>query len=198
MLGRKEAGRALLRSVGWSVVGDKPDTDRYVLIAAPHTSNWDLPLTLACAASFEVDVRWVGKHTLFKGVQGHIMRRLGGVPVERHHRTNFVQQMADLFDTHESLTLLVASEGTRSYTEHWKSGFYHIARVAKVPVVLGFLDYRRKECGLGPAIPISGDVAKDMDQIRAFYEDKVGLYPKKFGPIRLRSEMPDGSGNKEA
>ncbi len=185
---RRRLGHALLRSVGWQAEGERPPVDRYVLIAAPHTSNWDLPLSLACAAAFETHIRWVGKHTLFQGPMGKAMYALGGIPVERHHRTNFVDQMASLFDEHDTLALLVASEGTRSRSDYWKSGFYHIARTANVPVVLGFLDYKKKRCGLGPAIDLTGDVRADMDRIRAFYADKVGLYPQNFGPIRLKAE----------
>ena len=181
-------GRSALRAVGWRAVGEPPRAKRYVLIAAPHTSNWDLPYTLACAMAFDVKVQWVGKHTLFEGPMGWFMKALGGVPVERHHRTNFVHQMAELFDEHEELALLVASEGTRSRVEHWKSGFYYIAKEAGVPIVLGFLDYAKKECGFGPEIQVTGDLSHDMDQIRAFYADKVGMYPERFGPIRLKTE----------
>lgn len=178
-----------MNSIGWRVVGEKPKEKKCVVIAAPHTTNLDLPIMLACASAMEIRLRWVGKHTLFKGPAGVFMNALGGVPVVRHRRTNFVTQMAALFDAHDEFLLAVATEGTRSYTPSWKSGFYYIAEEAGVPIVPGFLDYKKKECGLGEPIYTTGDIHADMDKIRAFYDGKLGLYPDQMGPIVLRSEL---------
>jgi 1-acyl-sn-glycerol-3-phosphate acyltransferase len=159
------------------------------LIAAPHTSNWDLPYLLAFAVVFGVRVTWMGKHTLFRGPMGWIMRRLGGIPVRRDRSSDRVQQMARAIEAADSIALVVATEGTRSYTAHWKSGFYHIARTARVPIVLSYLDYARRRGGFGPALMPSGDISQDMEEIRTFYADKQGRYPDKMGEVRLKEEV---------
>ncbi len=181
--------RWFLKTTGWTTEGTRPVEPRFVLIAAPHTSNWDLFYLLALATTFDVKVSWMGKHGLFRPPLGWFMRRVGGIPVIRHESRNLVSQMADAFADAESLALVVPAEGTRSYVAHWKSGFYHIARKANVPIVLGYLDYARKRGGFGPALHLSGDVKQDMDEIRDFYTDKIGRYPEQFGEIRLKEEM---------
>jgi 1-acyl-sn-glycerol-3-phosphate acyltransferase len=186
---KKRLASLFLRAQGWRPEGARPAARKYVLIAAPHTSNWDLVYLLALAAEYDVKVSWLGKHTLFRGVFGRAMRRLGGVPVDRTRRANLVQQLADVFEGNERLALTIPAEGTRDYTPHWKSGFYHTARTAGVPVVLGYLDYQRKRGGFGPEIILTGDVREDMNHIRDFYVDKVGKYPDQFGEIRLKEEM---------
>ena len=185
---KKILGYSLLRVMGWKPEGAPPEQERYVLIAAPHTTNWDLPLTLALSFVYDVPIRWMGKHTLFEGAKGKLFHFLGGVPVVRTERKNMVDQMVELFDEREDLVLTVATEGTRSRVETWKSGFYHIARGADVPVVLGYLDYSRRRGGFGPAVHLTGDIDADMDTIREFYRDKIGKFPENFGPIRLREE----------
>ena len=118
---------------------------------------------------------------------------LGGLPVRRDRRENLVSNLASLFEEYEELGLVVPAVGTRGHVEHWKSGFYHIAREADVPIVMSFLDYERRRGGFGPALMPSGDVKRDMDQVRAFYADKVGKYPEKFGPVQLREEESSAS-----
>ncbi len=185
----KALAKLFLRVAGWEAEGAKPVAKKFVLIAAPHTSNWDLPLMLAMALVFDMKISWMGKHSLFRGPMGWIMRALGGIPVRRHRAGNLVDQMARAFDEAESLCLTIPAEGTRSYVTHWKSGFYHIARKAGVPIQLSFLDYAHKRGGLGPSLMPTGDLRQDMDEIRDFYIDKVGLYPDMFGEIRLKEEM---------
>lgn len=182
------AARLVLRATGWETEGERPAPARFVLIAAPHTSNWDLLFLLALAERYGIRVSWMGKHSLFRGPMGPVMRALGGIAVRRHERRNMVEAMADEFAARERLCLVVPAEGTRGRTEYWKSGFYHIARAAGVPIVMGYLDYARRRGGFGPALLPSGDVAADMDHIRAFYSDKTGRYPDRFGPVRLREE----------
>jgi 1-acyl-sn-glycerol-3-phosphate acyltransferase len=186
---RRALATLFLRVTGWRPEGARPASRRFVLIAAPHTSNWDLAYLLALAALYDVRVSWMGKDTLFRGPWGAVLRRLGGIPVDRRHRGNLVRQMADLFEKSERLALVVPAEGTRSYTPHWRSGFYHIAQTASVPVVLGYLDYQRKRGGFGPELILTGDMRQDMDEIRDFYSDKVGKHPESFGPVRLKEEM---------
>jgi len=184
-------GRTYLRVNGWEEAGERPEPKKYVLIAAPHTTNWDLPYMLAISFVHDVPISWAGKHTLFKFPYGWFMKALGGIPIVRTKRSNRVESLARLFDKYPNLVLAVPAEGTRSRTEHWKSGFYHIAREADVPIVCSFLDYEKRRGGFGPTLYPSGDIEADMDKLRAFYEDKVGKYPEKFGPVRLRSEKID-------
>ena len=177
-----------LKLTGWEPEGARPADRRFVLIAAPHTTNWDLPYLLALSFALDVRVSWMGKHAMFRPPLGWLMRRLGGIPVIRNQSQNMVSQMAATFDGVEELALVVPAEGTRGYVAHWKSGFYHIARSANVPIVMGYLDYARKRGGFGPALRVTGNVREDMDEIREFYSDKIGLYPEKFGEIRLKEE----------
>jgi 1-acyl-sn-glycerol-3-phosphate acyltransferase len=130
----------------------------------------------------------MGKHTLFRGPMGTVMRALGGIPVRRDRVGGLVAQMVEAFERNPSLVLTVPPEGTRTYVPYWKSGFYQIARAAQVPIVLGYLDYERRCGGLGPALLATDDIRADMDEIRAFYSDKRGLYPDRFGEIRLKEE----------
>jgi 1-acyl-sn-glycerol-3-phosphate acyltransferase len=178
----------LLRCTGWRAEGDRPASAKYVLIAAPHTTNWDLLFFLAIAWHLEVEVSWMGKHTLFRGLFGPIMRALGGIAIRRDRASNLVDQMVEAFDRADSLALVVPPEGTRGYVAHWKSGFYHIALGARVPIVLGYLDYARKAGGLGPEIIPTGNMSEDMDQIRDFYVDIRGRHPNRFGEILLKEE----------
>lgn len=181
-------GWLLLRLGGWTMVGERPTAKKMVLVAAPHTSNWDFVWVLACATHFQVRISWLGKHSLFKWPFGPFMRMLGGVPVQRHRRGNMVEELIATFDEYEGLILTVPPEGTRRQTEYWKSGFYHIARGANVPILLSFLSYENKTGGFGPAVMPTRDVRADMDQIRDFYRDKAGKRADLFSRIRLREE----------
>lgn len=184
-------GHAFLKVAGWEVTGERPAIDRYVIIAAPHTSNWDMPFMLAFAFVYDIPVRWMGKHTLFKAPFGPFFRKLGGIPIVRHRPGGVVAQMIEEFDDRQSLVLMVPAEGTRSHVEYWKSGFYRIAIGAKVPVVLSYLDFATKKGGIGPALEMTGDAQADMDAIRAFYQGMEGLRPDNVGVIRLREEDID-------
>ncbi len=185
---KKRIARAFLWLLGWKPEGRRPAARKYVLIAAPHTSNWDLPIMLALAWVFEVEITWIGKHALFAWPYGWLMRFLGGIPIRRDRNENRVQQMARAFEEAESLAIGVSAEGTRSYVPYWKSGFYHIALSAKVPIVMGYVDYARKRGGFGPELVPTGEVTQDMDKIRSFYSDKAGRYPDCFGDVRLKEE----------
>ena len=177
-----------LRLGGWDIEGERPEHTCFILIAAPHTSNWDFPYMLAYATLFDIKISWLAKHSLFFPPAGWILRALGGVPVVRHTNSNVVSDMVATFDTADELVLAVPTEGTRARVEYWKSGFYHIAKGAGVPIVPSYLDYGRKRGGFGPALTPSGDIKKDMDFFRTFYANKTGKFPDKFGPIRLREE----------
>jgi len=145
------------------------------------------------AMSLGMPITWLGKHTLFLGPMGPIMRWLGGMPVVRNSGQNTVEQAVTLFATGIPLILTVPAEGTRGYTDAWRSGFYHIALGAQVPIVLSQLDYSKKSGGIGPTIHATGNVVADMDQIRAFYAGRQGKYPALSGAVRLREEQPGHS-----
>jgi 1-acyl-sn-glycerol-3-phosphate acyltransferase len=185
---KRFVARCFLWLMGWEPEGAPPDERRFVLVGAPHTSNWDLAYFLALITVFDVKASWMAKHALFRPPLGWLLRRLGGIPVVRHRHENAVSQMTRAFEVADSMVLAVAAEGTRKVTTHWKSGFYHIARSAGVPIVLGYMDYARRRGGFGPAIHPTGDVRRDMDEIRRFYSDKVGRHPDQFGEIRLLEE----------
>ena len=181
------AGR-LLRMAGWRIEGHPPDRRRFVLIAAPHTSNWDLALMLLMSVRYEVPIRWLGKESLFRGPVGWLLRRVGGIPVRRSEPSQLVAHLAEMFEERDEFVLVVAPTGTRSRTDHWKSGFYRIAEAASVPIVCGYLDYATKVGGFGPEVLPSSDVRADMDRIREFYARKQGRYADRVGDIRLRDE----------
>lgn len=182
-----------LRRNGWRIEGERPEHDSFVLIAAPHTSNWDFPYLLAFATVFDIKIRWIGKHQLFYPPMGWIMRALGGVSVVRHKNLNVVSSLVEEFSRNKSLVLVVPVEGSRGYQEYWRSGFYHMARGAGVPIVPSYLDYGQKRGGFGPALQPSDDVVADMQFFRDFYAPMNGKFPDKFGPIRLREEENAGS-----
>ena len=181
--------RQLLQIGGWRVEGEIPAPAKYVLIAAPHTSNWDFVWAMAMAIVLRVKLNWFAKHTLFVPVIGGLLRRWGGVPIRRHERANRVDAIAEQLKRADAMVLLVPAEGTRAYASHWKSGFYHIARAASVPVVLGYLDYAERRGGFGPTLMPSGDVNSDMAMIRAFYRKPVAKHPAAAGPVRLKEEV---------
>ncbi|MCA9683684.1 MAG: lysophospholipid acyltransferase family protein [Myxococcales bacterium] len=181
-------GKTYVRLIGWEWQGERPTVPKYVLIAAPHTSNWDLFHMLAFGWIFDIPVSWMGKHTLFRGPGKFIFKALGGVPVDRRAPQGLVTQVANEFARRDRMVLAVPPEGTRAYRDYWKSGFYYIALEAKVPILMGFLDFGGKRGGYGPLLYPTGDVRADMDKIRAFYADKSGRHPELFGPVRLRVE----------
>ena len=185
---RKRLARAFLRLTRWGPEGERPSAPRFVLIAAPHTSNWDLAYLLALAEVYDLRISWMGKHTIFRWPLGGLFRALGGIPIRRHERADRVGAMAREFAERDTFALVVPAEATRGWAPHWKSGFYHIARRANVPIVMGFLDYARRRGGFGPQLFPSGDITEDMAVIRGFYAGKVGKYPENFGPVKLREE----------
>ncbi len=161
---------------------------KYVLIGAPHTSNWDFPIAIAMALMTRTEIHWLGKHSLFEGPFGGFMRWLGGIPVIRTQRNDLVAHTTAVFKAQSSFVLALAPEGTRSPVNHWKTGFYRIAEAAEVPIVLGYADFKRKRAGFGPAIQPSGDYARDLRQIRSFYSKIQPCRPEQF-------ELPEFSAN---
>lgn len=160
----------ILKLRGWKVIGEMPkDAPKCVMIAAPHTSNWDLPFTLMVAFGINARVYWMGKEQIFKPPFRRIMMWMGGIPVDRSKTNNMVQASVDKFAEVDNLVMIVPPEGTRSKVTYWKTGFYHIANGAGVPILLGFLDYARKEGGSLGTFETTGDIEKDMEAIKARY-----------------------------
>jgi len=180
---------AFLRLTGWKVEGRlPPEAAKSVLIAAPHTSNWDLPYTLMVAFALRLNPYWMGKPSLFKAPLGPLMRWLGGIAVSREQASNLVAASASaIAEADAPLQLIVSPEGTRAKTRYWKSGFYYIALGAKVPIVMAYMDYARKRSGLGPLFVPTGNFEADMAAIKAFYAPFKGKNATQFeaqGPER--------------
>ncbi|MBN9606402.1 MAG: 1-acyl-sn-glycerol-3-phosphate acyltransferase [Actinomycetales bacterium] len=173
----------------WKLVTAPAPERPTVLVGAPHTSNWDFVLMLAIAWRIGVDIRWLGKASLFAGWRGPIMRALGGIPVDRSDPARVVGEVVERIRSGEVFGLVVTPDGTRSNTGHWKSGFYRIARETGMPVTLGYVDRTTMTTGLGPSLELTGDVAADMNVIRAFYADKAGFKPELRREPRLASEL---------
>lgn len=173
---------ATLQLTGWTVEGALPaQAAKSVFIAAPHTSNWDLPYTLMVAFALRLNPYWMGKHSLFKGPFGPLMRWLGGIAVNREQANNLVAASAQaLRDATGPLQLIVPPEGTRAKTRYWKTGFYFIAQTAQVPIVMAYMDYATKRSGLGPLFEPTGDVEADMATIKAFYAPFKGKNAQQF------------------
>lgn len=175
----------VLSLIGWRTHVLNPRLNRYVLIGAPHTSNWDFGLMLLLMGAEQLPIRFLGKDTLFRGPLGPLMRSLGGISVNRRERTRLVDQIAAKFEEYDELIIGLAPEGTRSKTSHWKTGFYYIALKANVPIAMAYLDYGNKVIGVGPSFIPSGDLQADFEIIRGFYSGIVGRNPKRQGKIVL-------------
>ncbi len=169
---------AFLKLTGWKVEGAlPPEATKAVLIAAPHTSNWDLPYTLMVAFALRLNIYWMGKDSIFKPPFRGIMMWLGGIAVNREQSTNLVAASALAIEQADGMVqLIVPPEGTRSKATYWKTGFYYIALGAKVPIIMAYMDFAHKRTGLGPLFYPSGDIDKDMVAIKAFYAPFTGKH----------------------
>jgi 1-acyl-sn-glycerol-3-phosphate acyltransferase len=181
-------GKLVLSLAGWKVNGHPPKVPKYLLIAAPHTSNWDFVFGLAAIFFLRLNLNWFGKDSIFVGPFGWIFRKWGGIALDRKNRSNTVSLVVKEFRSRSTLAIGLAPEGTRSHTTHWKSGFYHMALEAGVPLALAFFDYEKKEVGVGLVLDLTGDINADMEKIRTFYADKRGKYSELAGPVRLQEE----------
>ena len=169
-----------LRVSGWKVRGDWPMLDKAVLVAAPHTSNWDGLNMLATAGFYRVKLRWMGKRALTQGPFGGIVRWLGCVPIDRSGAHDVVRAMTEAFAAEDRMILAIPPEGTRSAVRDWKTGFYHIAHAAGVPLILSVLDYGTKTVSLAAVVHPSGDYDADLAVIKGYYAEAVGRRPEKF------------------
>ena len=182
---RARAAWALLRAFGWRVVLATPVPAKCVIAFYPHTSNWDFPVGLAAKWVVDIDFRWVGKDSLFATPFAALFRRWGGIPVNRRESTGFVAQMHDALRRHDDFRLVIAPEGTRAAAPHWKSGFWHLARAAGVPIGLAFVDYASREIGIGAWLDTTDDAHADVARMAAFYGRFTGRREANAGPVRL-------------
>jgi 1-acyl-sn-glycerol-3-phosphate acyltransferase len=189
--------KLILKVGGWEIVGELPAEKRAVVIAAPHTSNWDGFWALVYRVAVQLDIHFFAKRSLFWFPLNILLRALGGVPLDRKRAGSAVDQAIEMFKTKESYYFGLAPEGTRSRADHWKSGFYRIAEGADVPVVLGFLDYGKRRIGIGPALKLSGDPQKDLEVFREFYRDVRGRHPEMAGPITFPDRPQVGARRKK-
>ena len=177
--------RLILRLLGWKILDVPHRPEKAVLIAYPHTSNWDFCTSMLGLAALPYHANWVAKDTMFTGLKGYFFRAMGGIPVNRRERTGFVQKIVDEYNSRENFVLMIAVEGTRKKQEGWKSGFYRIAVAAKVPVLLATVDYPKKELGLLAVVDLTGDEATDMAHIAEAYAGREGYNHAKASPIKL-------------
>ncbi|GBD86791.1 acyltransferase [bacterium BMS3Abin03] len=182
----KFIAKFILKLFGWKVKGKLPELKKYVLIGAPHTSNWDFPLALFGALGLGLRFKWFAKHSIFKGPMGLILKFYGGIPVNRSVHSSLIDRMIEIFNSKDEFVLGIMPEGTRSKTKYWKSGFYHIAIGAKVPIAFSFMDYGTKQVGIdGYFVPV-GNLEKDMQTIKNFYKNIKGKRPEKQSEVKIK------------
>jgi 1-acyl-sn-glycerol-3-phosphate acyltransferase len=191
-MGRRFATFAL-RLRGWRLAGEVPPLPKYVVVLAPHTCNWDFPLAMLAASGYGIRLSWLGKHTIFRWPVARLLRGIGGIPVHRDRHDGMVGQVVEAFAARDTLVIGMTPEGTRTATPHWKSGFYHMARRAGVPIVLASLDRPTRRITLGPVVMPTGSPVKDMEAVRSFYAGARGIHPHKASAVRLVEEEGGGA-----
>ena len=182
---RSRLAGAVLRAFGWRLELAWPPGPRGVLIVYPHTSNWDFILGVLARASAGLPLSWIGKHTLFRWPLAPLLRWLGGTPVNRGAPGRLIEELTEALRSREWMWLALSPEGTRRRLDHWRSGFYRLARAADVPVGLGFIDFATRRIGVSGYLTLTGDEAADMARIAAAYAGMRGKKPGQESPIRL-------------
>lgn len=178
----------ILKRTGWKYHLQFPETKKFIIIGAPHTSNMDWLVMFLITRAENLPFHWLGKDDIFRPPLGGLMRKLGGISIDRSKHTNFVQQVVNVFNNSKELMIIITPEGTRGKTKFWKSGFYYIALGANVPIVLGGVDYPTKTLLVDKWFYPSGDVKSDMEIVREFYAGKRGKFPNQQGEPRLAAE----------
>ncbi len=189
---RRTLARVLLRATRWRLVGEVPRSG--IMVGAPHTSAWDWVVMLLIAWANSARPQVLVSHTWFSGPKGWVLRRTGGVPLDRADPGATIRALLAEADSGKHFLLAIAPEGTRSRGEHWKSGFYRIANQTGLPISLGFVDGPTRTLGIGPTFTPTGDVRRDMDLVRAFYADKQGIRPENRTEPRLLEEASPQAG----
>lgn len=177
--------RLILRTGGWTAVGGIPDAPKAVVLAAPHTSNWDGFWGLVYKVAIGAEIHFFAKNSLFWFPLGTLLKALGGIELDRKRAESAVQQAINMFNQNDSFYFALAPEGTRQLKDGWKSGFYRIAEGAGVPIYLGYLDFENKRVGIGPRFDLSGDQDADLARLREFYGKIKGRWPEKTSPIHF-------------
>lgn len=183
---RQKLAFLFMKVFGWKAILEPLPGPKVVAVGYPHTSNWDFFPAIFWIWTTGLKANFIGKKQLFTGPLGPLMRRLGGIPVDRDKTKNFVDQVVEIIKERQEIVLIIAPEGTRSYAPNWRTGFYYMALEAGVPIGLGFIDWGKHEIGIGGYLMPSGDINADFEKIKAFYADKVGRNPKKQGPVALK------------
>lgn len=176
----------LTRSLGWKITGERPTEAKVMILGAPHTSNLDYFLTLALIHHFKLPLRYLIKDSVFKGPWSPLLRALGGIPVDRSKTNNLVEAIIATIGEQNEIAIGVLPEGTRKYVEYWKSGFYHIAYGAQIPIYPVSVDGPNKHLHMGEKIVTTGNIEKDMLKIKAFFGDIKGVIPANGAPVCLR------------
>lgn len=185
----KTLALGFLALAGWKAEGDLYLLPKkFVAILAPHTSNWDLIFILGVIFALGLKFIWFGKKEAFRWPLGGLLQRLGGFPIERNTHKNMVQQTVELIRSQKRVVIGITPEGTRSNAKYWKTGFYHIAHQAAVPIVFAFLDYGRKVGGLGPLMQTTGDIEEDLKVIRDYYKGITAKYPENVGEVAIKPQ----------
>ena len=169
----------IFRLVGWRVEGQLPDLPKYILIGAPHTSNWDFVLFLGIIFHLRANVKFMGKAELFRNPFGWFFYWCGGIPVDRKKSQGLVEQMVEACVKSDKFILTIAPEGTRHYVSEWKMGFYHIAKSAGIPLVMAVVDGRKKEVRVGQIFHLTENMDTDIKTIKGFFEGVVGINPRQ-------------------
>lgn len=179
----KLLSKLYLSIIGWKFKGSIPmDVKKCVVIAAPHTSNSDLPIALAALCIMGIKIKYLMKKEIFKFPFSILFKATGGIPVVRSKHTRMVDSIIEMFDMREEFIVMIPPEATRKKVDKWKTGFYYVALGAKVPIALGYLDYAKKEAGFGPLFTPTGDIKKDFKFLQHFYMNVTAKYPQKFNP----------------
>lgn len=179
--------RNILRLFGWQLFGDLNDIPKAVVIGQ-HTSNWDGFIGILGGLGVGIFPYWLGKAELFKGWRGPLLKAIGGIPVDRRSPQNLVDQVASKFEENERFVLFITPEGTRKRTEYWRSGFYHIAARAEVPIVQGVMDYENKRAGVGRILQPTGDMEHDIQTLRDYFEGSNPKFPENAAPVRFKPQ----------
>lgn len=188
----------LYRLLGWNGEYRHPNTEKFIIIVAPHTSNFDFFIGFIFSRAFAMPFpNFLAKDSALRGWIGKIGKKLGGIPVNRSERTNFVDQVVAEFERRQRMVLAITPEGTRSRTEYWKTGFYHMAQKARVPVIMASIDYARKYIACGDVAEITGDMEADMARIRSHFANVTPRHPHRRSEIRFRPSAGENDGTSQ-
>ena len=185
----RKACLALLRACGWTASLNWPPEPHGLVLVYPHTSNWDFVIGILFSIGSGLNAQWMGKDTMFRWPFRGLLRRIGGVPINRRERSGLIAALLEEFQRRDRMWLAVAPEGTRAYTDHLKSGFYQIALAGNLPIGLGYVDYGRRCVGVDTYVRMTGDEARDLATLRGFYADKRARVPGLVGDFRFRSSQ---------